>query len=1226
MEPTSRRHLWWIFLLAALILALLAETIQYRIASKQNITKHISEFTTILNERHEKSLEILSNVKAVIKAGRFNEFQKSDLPDNFNLFVFDKEQLIYWSDNDYFPDIFTDTLPRILKTGNGYYQLAVETTGDTTLVIGDLIKQQYPYQNDFLFVGFNPVYKLSSNISISQKPTPYVIKDKRGGALFYLKQPATAATTIAPSYILLYLLAFIFVVMSLYYMYRRFPFFGKKAYNIFLFLADVFILRLIQFYFEFPYNLYQTELFNPFTYATSAALPSLGDLLINTLIGLVSAWLFFNYFIGYRIKLKGHFQKMVALIYLSLVILLFFLISVLIDSLTINSTFEMNFSNILEFSIYSYIAFFIIAALLFTFFLFSYPLLRLVYKSSGNNFLLINVSLLLAAINLLFIAGGFKAPDLISQLLFIGYILIIWLTFRRWLNFPAVSSIGLLIVTLTVLSSYSHYKNQTLKEQNERHLLAIRLASNRDKMAEYLFNDIAANIISDSTIKHLILSAYLDTQQEEFCRDYIEKSYLSGYWFRYNVQITFCFPEKMLNVKPRNMVISCNDYFDRIISMLGEPTASSTLFYIKESYSASSYISRIKLPAGNGLPVETNIIIELNEKKVSQGLGYLELLLDRSVKKFNDLTGYSYAIYVKGDLVRTLGEYPYSLLEDNYSSDLKNGDFFDKNGYNHLFYRVDSDTSIIVSRPTDEFLDLFAPFTYQFAFHILLVLLITVLTRMLASRGFTHMDFKTRLQLMLVGIILFSSIITGFTTIRNISKLNSQKNRDMLSEKAHSVLIELEHKLSDAESLSHQQMEYLDELLTKFSLVFFTDINLYAPDGSLLSSSRPQIFDQGIKSPLMSRQAFKELNDNKRTRFLTSENIGKYHYLSAYLPFRNSDNHLIAYINLPYFARERELREEISGFLVAFLNIYILLTVLAIGVALLVGIYFTRPLQLIRNRFSNIKFGVPNEQIEYSRNDELGDLIREYNFMIDKLAESAEQLARSERESAWREMARQVAHEIKNPLTPMKLSIQHLFKSYRENAPDWPKRLESTTRTLILQIDSLSDIATAFSDFAKLPQAQIERTNLTATLCEMMRLFKDLPNVEIIFKQNDEARWIMADEKQLIRLFVNLIKNAIQAIPAGKQGLISITVTKRDQYYRVEIADNGSGMTAEEQIKIFSPNFTTKSGGMGLGLAMARNIVISLGGEITFKSKLNEGSSFYVDIPMADDSLKQPMH
>ncbi|MDY0343132.1 MAG: ATP-binding protein [Lentimicrobium sp.] len=1218
MKPLSRKHYWWLLLLLALLLATLAEIVQYHTTSKQQISQNTTDFSATLNERYKKSAELLSEVKALVKAGKFNEPEKLDLPENYNLFVFEQEQLVYWSDNDYFPDIYSGTLPRILKTGNGFYQLAGDSSGNTTFVIGDLIKQQYPYQNDYLSAGFNPVYNLAPSVNISQQPSSFAIKDESGEVLFYLNQPDVAAPINAPAYILFYLLSFLLITLSLYYLYRQFPLFGQKAYYIFLFLADVIILRWVQFYFEFPSKIYQTELFNPFTYATSVALPSLGDLLINTLFGLIGGWLFFNYFTGFRIKLKGRFQKLVSLVYLSLVILLFFLISMLIDSLTINSTFEMNFSNILEFSVYSYIAFFIIAGLLFSFFLFTYPLLRLVYKSVGNKFLLLNLLVLLIFFNLVFHLAGFSSPDYFSQSLFLIYTWLLWLTFRHLLSFPSVSSIGLLVVVLTILSSYSHYKNQTHKEQNERHLLAVRLASNRDKMAEYLYNDIAANIMADTTVKRLIASAYMNADNEESCKEYIEKFYLSGYWFRYNVQITLCFPEKMLSVKPRNMVISCNDYFDRIISMLGEPTASSTLFYIRESYNASSYISKINIPSGKGLPVETNVIIELNEKNVSQGMGYLELLLDRSVKKFNDLTGYSYAIYVKGELVRTLGEYPYSMLEDNYARDLKDGAYFDRNGYNHLFYNVDTETSIIVSRPKDEFLDLFAPFTYQFAFHILLILLITVLTRTLNSTGFRHLDLKTRLQLMLVGIILFSSLIIGLNTIRNISKLNSQKNRDMLSEKAHSVLIEMEHKLSDADSLTNQQNEYLDELLTKFSLVFFTDINLYAPDGSLLSSSRPQIFDQGIKSPLMSQQAFIELSGHKRTRYLTNENIGHYQYLSAYLPFRNSDNKLIAYINLPYFARQQELREEISSFLVAFLNIYILLTVFAIGIALLVGIYFTRPLQLIRNRFSSIKFGVPNEQIEYNRNDELGDLIKEYNFMIDKLAESAEQLARSERESAWREMARQVAHEIKNPLTPMKLSIQHLFKSYRENAPDWHKRLESTTRTLIFQIDSLSDIATAFSDFAKLPQAHIEKIDLTATLLEVMRLFKDLPSIQIVFNQDREPRWIMADEKQLTRLFVNLIKNAVQAIPTGRDGVISIILTRVDQFYRVEIADNGSGMAPEEQIKVFSPNFTTKSGGMGLGLAMARNIVTSLGGEITFKSHLNEGTSFYVELPVAD--------
>lgn len=1218
MKHVSRKHYWWLLLLLAIVSALLAEIVQYQTISRNQINLHGADFETALNDRYLKSTEILRDIKTRFKSGKLSEPEKPHLPENFNLFIFSNDQLIYWSENDYFPDISAGYVPRIMKTGNGFYQLASDSLGDTTFVIGDLIKQQYPYQNDYLSAGFNPVYKLPPTVNISQKTSSIAIKDKNGAVLFYLSQSEVTTPVRAPAYILLYLLSYVLIVLSMYYLYRQFPFFGQKAYYIFLFLVDIIIFRWVQFYFEFPSKIYQTELFNPFTYATSVALPSLGDLLINTLLGIIGGWLFFNYFISFRIKLKGRFQKLVSLIYLSLGILLFFLISVLIDSLTINSTFEMNFSNILNFSVYSYIAFFIIAGLLFTFFLFTYPLLRLIYKSVGNGFLMFNTLLLLIFYNLIFSITGLSSPDYFSQSLFLIYVILLWLTFRNKLNFPSVTSIGLLVLVLTILSSYSHYKNQTRREQNERHLLAVRLASNRDKMAEYLYNDIAANILADTTVRQLIASAYLNPNNEELCKDYLEKFYLSGYWFRYNVQITLCYPDKMLSVKPRNMVISCNDYFDRIISMLGEPTASSSLYYIRESYSASSYISKINIPSGNGLPGETNIIIELNEKNVSQGLGYLELLLDRSVKKFNDLTGYSYAIYVKGELVRTLGEYPYSMIEDNYISELKDGAYFDKNKYSHLFYHVDSETSIVVSRPKDEFLDLFAPFTYQFAFHILLILLITVLTRMITTHGFNHLDLKTRLQLMLVGIILFSSLIIGLTTIRNISKLNSQKNRDMLSEKAHSVLIELEHKLSDADSLASQPNEYLDELLTKFSLVFFTDINLYEPNGSLLSSSRPQIFDQGIKSPLMSQQAFEQLSKRKRTRYLTNENIGKYQYLSAYLPFRNSDNKLIAYINLPYFARQQELREEISGFLVAFLNIYILLTVFAIGIALLVGIYFTRPLQLIRNRFSSIKFGVPNEQIEYHRSDELGDLIKEYNFMIDKLAESAEQLARSERESAWREMARQVAHEIKNPLTPMKLSIQHLYKSYRENAKDWDKRLESTTRTLIFQIDSLSDIATAFSDFAKLPQANIERIDLTAILLEVMRLFKDLPHIQLIFHQSKEPRWIMADEKQLTRLFVNLIKNAIQAIPAGREGMISINLAQMNDFYQVEIADNGSGMGDEEQIKIFSPNFTTKSGGMGLGLAMARNIVTSLGGNITFKSQLNEGTSFYVELPVAD--------
>lgn len=212
-------------------------------------------------------------------------------------------------------------------------------------------------------------------------------------------------------------------------------------------------------------------------------------------------------------------------------------------------------------------------------------------------------------------------------------------------------------------------------------------------------------------------------------------------------------------------------------------------------------------------------------------------------------------------------------------------------------------------------------------------------------------------------------------------------------------------------------------------------------------------------------------------------------------------------------------------------------------------------------------------------------------------------------------MARQVAHEIKNPLTPMKLSIQHLERAWKDNAPDWPQKLERTTKNIIRQIDSLSAIATAFSDFAKLPNAQNAKVDICTILRSHIGLFSSYPSIDITFIVPDHPCYVFADEKQLSRVFVNLFTNAIQAIPSGSEGQITITVSSDFPHYIITLRDNGIGMDEEQQLKIFSPNFTTKSSGTGLGLAMVKNIIESAGGNITFTSKLNQGTTFEIELP-----------
>ena len=309
------------------------------------------------------------------------------------------------------------------------------------------------------------------------------------------------------------------------------------------------------------------------------------------------------------------------------------------------------------------------------------------------------------------------------------------------------------------------------------------------------------------------------------------------------------------------------------------------------------------------------------------------------------------------------------------------------------------------------------------------------------------------------------------------------------------------------------------------------------------------------------------------------------------------------------------MEKEISAILSAIINIYVLLFVISVILALAISEYFTKPLKLIQEKLSKIKLGKANEPIEWSSPDEIGSLVNEYNRMIEELQKSTELLAKSERETAWREMAKQVAHEIKNPLTPMKLSIQHLQRTWKNKDDDMDKKIERITQTLIEQIETLSAIASEFSNFAKMPLTVSEKINIRSILENSIELFKDSTDTEFTFDSSLTEAFVYADKEQMLRVCNNLLKNALQAIPENRQGKIEVALSKKNSTFLIKIKDNGSGISEDTMNKIFTPNFTTKTGGMGLGLAMVKSIVENFNGKIWFETAREKGTTFFVSLP-----------
>jgi two-component system, NtrC family, nitrogen regulation sensor histidine kinase NtrY len=325
---------------------------------------------------------------------------------------------------------------------------------------------------------------------------------------------------------------------------------------------------------------------------------------------------------------------------------------------------------------------------------------------------------------------------------------------------------------------------------------------------------------------------------------------------------------------------------------------------------------------------------------------------------------------------------------------------------------------------------------------------------------------------------------------------------------------------------------------------------------------------------------------------------------------------VLKYLNIPYFSSQLDLKQEISNFLVTIINLNAFIFLIAGVIALFITNKITRSFSVIGDKMKEIRLGRTNEEIVWNKKDEIGELVRQYNMMVHQLEQSAEALAKSEREGAWREMARQVAHEIKNPLTPMKLSIQYLQRAINSNQDNVKELSASVANTLIEQIDHLSKIAADFSQFANIGNKKIELIDLHQVIGSLVDLYNSNPKVEIDWHQVEGSIIMKADKTQLNRVFTNLIANGVEACSHIQKCLILIDEKRVEGSVIIQIKDNGEGIPAAMRSKIFTPNFTTKTSGTGLGLAMCKNIIEQAQGRIWFETEEGVGTTFFVELPV----------
>lgn len=478
------------------------------------------------------------------------------------------------------------------------------------------------------------------------------------------------------------------------------------------------------------------------------------------------------------------------------------------------------------------------------------------------------------------------------------------------------------------------------------------------------------------------------------------------------------------------------------------------------------------------------------------------------------------------------------------------------------------------------------------------------------------LSLRTRIFIAMILLVFLASILISAVAIYQYQEETKDYHKGRLERKEQSVHTHIKRVLKSRQNTWEVKTENVP-LIFKEEIYNIADIhkltiNLYDLEGELLISSKASLKQEDLDVCLRP-EVLNALSNTVEHSFVDKLKENGETFQSSFTYITDNRSKVIAILNIPYLENDDFLAKELEEFLERISYAYLFVLLMAIGIAFLLSKYITKSLKTISDKINSTRLEKRNKRIEIDdTSEEIFTLVNSYNSMIDELEESAVQLAKSEREQAWREMAKQVAHEIKNPLTPMRLTVQNFQRKFDPEDESIHSKVDEYSKTLIQQIDTMSSIASAFSNFAKMPAQQNETLNVV----NIVKLALDIFNEDYIHFTADKDEIVAKlDRTQLIRVVTNLVKNGIQAIPENKTPKIVIHVGENNNDVEITVSDNGTGVSEENKNKVFEPKFTTKTSGMGLGLAMVKNIVETYKGSISFVSEKDKGATFKVTFP-----------
>lgn len=1232
------------FLLAAAWFVTLSFIVDNYWSANASIRSVQNKISTYIHEQ-EKDIEKLvtdkKTIPTIISGNYTADYLKKITNKKYFIFIYANdsigfESLIYWNTQQVIPYpslLYESRQTGFAKMGNGYYVWKRYITGNVKILALIPVKWDYIISTQYLKNEFVNDPSLSLNYDITtSKEQGVEVSSVDGSQLFNLFQRFT--NTGYKNNLISVLLRILSALMFLWFLSLWASYLASKKLwiGILFFLLAVAGLRVLSYYYPIPLNFRQFELFDPTVYGSGYILRSLGDLLINALLFIWFA-LFVRHLLQEKnvvLRLKYGFSKWILLILVTLVLLLgTYAGSFIIRSMVADSQISFDVINFFSLNIYSIVGFIVLCCLAIGYYFLCQILVYLLKPLFNKNFIPLFLFVAITGLVTLSFDIGKLSVDfelyILAWLLFFLFLLnskylnllssrIVSSRLVFWLFFFSVSITTIIIV------------ENSEKELRNRHHYAEILSTKSDPSNETLINTMLTDFRADYLSTNY--NRLTDERSSHFFMDSLINGNFSGYTNKYDTKIfVFNADEKALHNKENTGYNELNT----ILKTLAKPTRIPELYYYDEAYDRFSYISKKTLSDTAG-KLLGYVFVLANPKKFMNETLSPQFFSRGQNNSIENSSLYAFAIYDNWKLISSHNDYPFATSIKKESFPRQQFFLIQKENYNELWFYGGADKMIVIAKKNSLSIESITLFSYLFCGFLLLTGLFWFITVMFRSglkihklRAYWQMTIRNQIHGTIIFISVVSFLVIGVATILFFISRYELTNREKLSRTIRMMESEVKNSIQKEREFNDTSIttdkknrESLEETINRISDIHGFDVNLYDLQGNLSASSLMLPYINGILSTKMEPLAYYHLNNQKEVQYFQKEHIGQLNFVSNYIPVIDAAGNNYAFLNIPYFTSESNLKNEISNFLVTIINLNAFIFLIAGIVALFITNRITKSFSVISDKMKKINLEKRNEYIEWKRDDELGTLVTEYNKMVSKLDESARALVKTEREGAWREMARQVAHEIKNPLTPMKLSMQFLQKSIESNAPNIRELTESTARTLVEQIDHLNHIAGEFSQFANIENPKKELFDLNDALQTVLHLYASNDQSQIIQQLLPQKIMIEADRTHINRLFTNLLLNALQAIPENKMPRIVINESISDSNVVIEIADNGMGIAEEVRSKIFTPNFTTKTSGTGLGLAMCKRMVEQAKGEIWFETNADNGTTFFVKLPVVE--------